>query len=204
MKYVVIKYYGEYMKKTIFLFILIFISVIFLFPQNWFIGGGINFQYGTEELINFSEKKIDFSISPLIGYKINKFDFGIIPTFDFTRIETDNMGVDSTRIYLGFGLGVFSGYSLLIINNFSVLGRLNIGYTYFANIYERDYIHSIRLSLSPEFQYHLLNNLVIYATIGLLAVDYLYYSERNKKNFDISIPFSKSITDISLGFYIIF
>jgi len=219
------------MKKITFIFVLILCSKFMLFSQDWFVGASVNFGIDIKSTINDSGE-LDrvlgsgvIVISPEIGYKLNKLNFGIIPIIDFRYQTEDNYLVDSR---LGIGLGSFLRYNLVtFFDKLSVLGRLDLNYIYSNayntnNLYNKNIEHIINLSISPVIEYKLTNHLTLYSSVigRIIALGYTYsymhytlpyqqqpvHKEDKSHRFSLYLPsrYNLSLTNISLGFYITF
>lgn len=194
------------MKILCLYFSLFFICVSSLFSQNWFVGGNVFFRFNdnsneNENIIaNNSDK--EFRLSPMIGYKFDKFDCGLSPIFQYRyRIneQKSNYNYYDTRQdeyeFYGFGLGGFYQYRFITLRKFSILGRLSTEYifsidtsksttTYEHNEDKHQYSnksetfrHDIKIIVTPVLEYRLLNNLIIFSSFGDIAS--LLYQHNN-------------------------
>jgi hypothetical protein len=205
--------FGGFMK----IWILILCSSIFpvcAFSYNWFIGGSVafsiyNLNHRPQELEGHDTNTniINFTISPEIGYKINNFDFGIKPIFQYEQWEDNNsVGPDAFKI----GIGPFLRYNFLTLGRLSILGRLDVDYLYhnridIPNIFN---YHRIDVKINPVFEYTLANRLSLYTNFGISGITYSYihmpnfYQSTNSISAFLSTFFS--LSDLKLGFYIAF
>jgi len=125
------------MKTISCIFALFLFCTALTFGQNWFIGGNVSFEFDKAEAESESNslktEGFIISVSPSIGYNINKFDFGINPKFRYSKSESKSISGTTKSEYSGFGLGLFSRYNFLTFNRFSILGRFDTNYLYLIN-----------------------------------------------------------------------
>ena len=71
-----------------------FFPVSSIFAQNWFVGGSFIFDSQSSEnpwsndQTHIEDRRV-INISPMLGYRINRFDFGINPIFQYIRIDRE-------------------------------------------------------------------------------------------------------------------
>lgn len=198
------------MKKIVFMSLFVFFNISTVFSQGWYIGGNVLFQHSDN--FDYREGKLtSIGISPSIGFIINNnFDMGLKPTFS-TRINPEYYAGND----LSYGIGIFTRFSFIEINNFSIFGRVGLDYIYSSeyNNYNYDYSNNFISSefiidFTPVFQFNILNNLSIYTSIGSIYFSHLIYDEyyhgnkilKGKEN-NFGINFS---TSISFGFHFVF
>jgi hypothetical protein len=215
------------MKNFVMVFGILFLSVSSVFAQSWFAGGSVNLNFTADEhstadhLIS-SLDGWQINISPTVGYRINKFDFGINPIFQYVFNESNDNYSD--RYYkesmFGIGVGLFLRYNFFTFKKFSILGRLSADYLFSKRDYKshdlttEGFNHKISVNLRPLFEYRLLGRLSLYTDFGIngLTCSYLHSSNldssslNNRNSFSFTLPslFNISITEISIGFYINF
>ena len=226
------------MKIKVFVFCVCFFSVSSVFAQNWFIGGSVVLNFSTDEVtasdgsINSTDSRV-IDISPIIGYKINRLDFGIYPIFQFQQAESNyESGYSQNIKNFGIGTGIFSRYNFISIGNFSILGNLSVEYLYsisnsevsystpqYNNDYEEN-SHKISMNLKPIFEYRLSDRFSLYSNFGLGGIGgtYRHYSRNTNSSeptgnqsrkgnsfaFDVPSVFNLKITEFSLGFFVHF
>ena len=219
------------MKKFILTFVMVCGIVSATFSQNWFVGAGVNLWFSKDS--DFSEiggiiveREIEIrtiGISPEIGYRINKFDFGVNPRiqYNYTYVKQNSDSLSQTD--LSFGIGLFSRYNFItFFDRLSILGKMDINYLFSKR--ERDNAsqeefsaHRIGLSISPVIEFRLSNHLSLYSSIigDIVSIDYQYSSmsrknsnefSRDGHSFIFSLPSAHtfSVTNFSLGFYVTF
>ena len=195
--------------------ILLFTLCIFLFPSyifshNWFFGGNIIAILGFSEHRQYAQEGVTsntsrshITISPEIGYNINRFDFGINPRFYYDRLIDHDRELEA----IGFGFGIFSRYKFIAINNFSILGQLNARYDFQTGreIFNR---HVINVGISPLFEYRLAEHISIHTNFGIGGMSYSYtvlpdaYLSSHDIRFTLNSFFNLSA--ISIGFRVHF
>ena len=204
------------MKKWVAILIFILFPA-YVFSQTWFAGGslGVSFQsnkhWPQDEFFNDnipSSTLIDFS--PTIGINIDKFDFGMSTKFGFEYYITNTAGADHTGpIVLKFGGGLFTRYNFITFGNFSILGRFDTEYLY-QNRMDGHILdsHRVDIRLSPVFQYKLFDHLLLYSNLGFDGIYYTYVFLPNYADsihhFGIGLPSPLNLSNLSLGFYVIF
>jgi len=185
-----------------------------VFSQNWFVGVSGNFYFDNESTKSYS---LAYTFFPEIGYKLNKYSFGISPMFQY---QTRKVSYSYGEERIGFGTGLFLSYDIItFFNKLSVLGRLDTNYMYFKMVdksyYTDEYTdeyheHRIGLSVTPIIEYKLTDYLTLYSSIiGPIfkMEDYIYESMGYyTHDFSIILPpnFNFSLTNITFGFYITF
>ena len=224
------------MKTKVFVFCICFFPVSSAFAQNWFIGGSFTLNFSDDEIttaddsINSRDSRI-IDISPIVGYKINRLDFGIFPVFQFRQTENNNeSGYIQNIKNFGIGTGIFSRYNFVSFGNFSILGKLSAEYLYSnskmsgstsqINYDQEDSSHAISMNLGPEFEFRLSDRFSLYSDFGIGGIrgTYKQYSSSanssvsssnrstkgNSFSFDIPSVFNLRMTEFSLGFYVHF
>jgi hypothetical protein len=201
------------MKSTVLVLIYFLFSIYSVFSQDWFVGGGVSLEYVTSSNPQNANNKITAEILPSLGYKINsKFDIGFGLFYQYEKNNSDYL---SNTSY--FGVDLFSRYSFLEVNKFSLLGRFDINYAYakresviriitnypsntVTREIEKENIQIISIRISPVFQYELFDNILLFASIGSLYYSHLWSDNDYKTNyFGLSLT-----TGLTLGFYIVF
>ena len=197
---------------------LLLILCIFLFPsysfsQDWFFGGNIFANHRRAEhrpqehegLLN-NTIRTHVIFSPIIGYNINRFDFGISPRITYERDWQSDFGA---REVIGFGLGLFSRYNFISMGNLSVLGRLNIDYVYNFHV-DRNVFnsHRVNVGVGPVFEYRSMERLSINTNFGIGGISYSYNYMPNfsdtTHDFRFNFQSFFSLTDFLIGFHIHF
>ena len=197
------------MKKIIFVLVFLFLCVSMVF-SDWFIGGDMNIFPATYNRSPYENRSI-IEISPTVGFILNdKFDWGINA---FISNNPPRIGNNVFwDYYSSFGLGIFGRYSFFNTNNFSILGQFGLDYSFangnFGMFYWDYYERIISLNLKPILQYRLFDRLYLYTGIGGLF-NISYTSSDNEINSGFSFNLSTnnisiSLSDISIGFYILF
>ena len=217
------------MKTHVFFCFLLFLAAS-VFAQNWFFGGSVDvYTLSSEELhlngLNRYSDDMRLEISPIIGYKINKFDFGINPLFqyrvsDIKNEHTPSWDVKASRF--GIGAGLFSRYTILSFKNISILGHLGAEYLYFTLdtitpvSTTEEITHQVSLNLGPVFEYKIIDRLSVYTDFGIGRISCSFSnmsvsdtaenssSTRNENVFGFSLPssFNLNITSFAIGLYI--
>lgn len=214
---------GVIMRKKIFClyFTLFFICVSSLFSQDWFVGGNVFFIFGAGGNTTYNNYDTDIRLSPVIGYKFNKFDFGLNPIFQYTLKERETYYYTNKDESIGYGLGIFTRYNFITFGKLSLLGRLGVDYVYLtttgedfeAKYFYEEIRHNVNVSLSPVIEYRLLDRLTIFSGFGSIAsLTYNNYKREfdNDKRSDNSLDFSLlqnlriNLTSITIGFYYLF
>jgi hypothetical protein len=205
-----------------------FLSVSSVFAQSWFAGGSIALNFAADEYLDYygsivSRDSNQINISPTVGYKMDKFDFGINPIFQY-RLYENNYKYDPDRnnkdSMFGIGIGLFLRYNFITFKNFSILGCLSIDYLFSkgdSKNQERTtetFNHEISINLRPVFEYRLLDRLSVFTDFGIngLTCSYSHSStpysssldRSNKFVFYLPSIFNVKITEFSIGFYINF
>jgi long-subunit fatty acid transport protein len=210
------------MKKFVMVFGIWFLSISSVFAQNWFAGGSVALNFNADKIstaegIKTTMDSRQINISPIVGYKINKFDFGINPIFQYEVNERDD-NYDRKDSMFGIGVGLFLRYNFFTFKKFSILGHLSTDYLYSKwdsksqNSTNDMFNHKISINLKPVFEYRFLDRLSVYTDFGIngLTCSYVYssYSEAliNTNRFVFTLPshFNIKITEFSIGFYINF
>ena len=217
--------------KALVLVICIFV-VSPVFSQNWFIGGSLGLNFSENEntindITSFQESK-SVNTSPIIGYNINKFDFGINPIFQYGFVESkyidkndSSHDANQKNETFGVGLGFFSRYNIFSYKNIFILGHLSVDYLFskFESLNTSSSINSssdefrnkIGATLSPVFEYRFLDRISIFTNFGIGGISFSYQSistsDDSRKNSSVvfSFPsvFNATITSFSVGFYIL-
>jgi hypothetical protein len=226
-----------------FVFAMVFGINFVAFSQNWFVGASANLRFSNDSTFttdyddgNIVEGQIErrtVKISPEVGYKFNKFDFGINPIIRYNFMNSKQDSNISAQDALSFGIGLFSRYNFItVFDRLSILGRMDINYLFSKTEREGDngtityqdeqIAHRIGLSISPVIEFKVSDRLSLYSSIigSIASIGYAYTSinmknnnehvnnERNSDghNFTFSLPavYGFSLTDISLGFYVTF
>jgi len=191
------------------------------FSQNWFVGAGIDF--GISQLSESYEvggiiteirtEGLSIRISPEVGYKINRFDFGINPIFQINERTFEQDSNSSSVSTFGIGIGLFLRYNFVtFFDRLSILGRIDLNYLYS----EQESFglslnnHGLRLSIRPVIQFKVSDRLSLYSSIigNIASIGYDYSSSnssgfsRNRHTFIFSLPsvYNFSLTDISFVF----
>ncbi len=167
------------------IFCFLFICAPFAFSQNIFLGGQFT-------LAIFENELSDFMISPELGYKINKIDVGISPSYSYNGRLSD------------LGIGIFAGYSFWEIEKLSILGRFDFNY-FLEGLSSKNneyFNQRIELKISPVFEYRLLDNLSVYSHIGDFIYDYRWTNNPYASNWGGSNFLFLLSSNFSLGFYI--
>jgi hypothetical protein len=179
-------------------------------------GGDVYLEFSSsdnqfQENNKISEEKNKIEINPTIGYKINKFDFGINPIFQYhyNKVNrTSDLTDSNANSYTNFGIGIelFTRYTFITIERFSILGRLGTNYSYRSGEYSN---HSISVNISPVFEYKLIDRLLLYTNFGIRGISYVYnFEEMNNEthsqsSFAFRLINSYLLGNIVFGFYII-
>ena len=202
-------------------------SVSSVFAQNWFAGGNFAFNFSSSEstvsdvTVNNNVRSID--ISPTLGYRINKIDFGIYPTFTLSNAESTSSGNTMNSNSFGLGAGVFSRYNFVSFGNFSILGKLSADYLFLSsetsssssNQKAEAATHSLNFILKPIFEYKLLERISLFTDFGIGGLRCSFNqssanhasgnsSSSKGTSFSLNIPSDIEITDFTIGFYIYF
>ena len=212
---------GGFMKIKIFI-IICFFTVSSVFAQNWFLGTSVALNFSTEEMSSYDGSTSSWdstrvNISPTIGYRINKFDFGVSLIYQFWEAETrhssasENFSIHNTN-NLGIGIGLFSRYNFFSVGNFSILGRLGVEYLYTTSIGfstfpsqpardVEEISHRISINLRPIFEYKLSTRFSVFTDFGIRGIGggfrHTYWSEsldsqdkrsRRSNSFSFDIP----------------
>ena len=222
------------MKIKVLVLCICFLSVSSVFAQNWFAGGSFTFDSQSNEMplpndrTSIEDRRV-INISPVLGYSINRFDFGINPIFQYIQIDRETKPEpttsDLTSSSFGVGLGLFSRYNFFTFRNFSILGNLGINYVYSWGNNEwpgrspvqnsENVEHRIGMYLRPEFQYNFSDRILLFTNFGITGLSLSYSHNSNtdqdgrehiSSRFQFFMPasFNVGITDFSLGFYILF
>ena len=191
----------------------------YAFPQNWFAGGSL--YVGVDKQENrpqgqevYYDKDIttsaNISISPSIGYKINKFDFGLNTKFGYEYYQraTDETISGGPEI-LEIGVGLFSRYTFVTFGNYSILGQLGTDYSYKNRMDTPIFdTHRIDIKISPVFEYKLSDRLLLYSNFGIPGIHYTHVFMpkfiSSTDYFGFNLPSDFVLSNFSLGFYIIF
>ncbi len=77
--------------------------------------GSFRFWYGGGIGLNFSGNRFDFSISPMVGYKITpEFSIGPRAEFSYTNVRLRDFSNNVEKFnFFNYGIGVFSRYKIL-------------------------------------------------------------------------------------------
>ena len=144
------------MKKTI-LSIVIALSSIILAKAQLYVGGSLSLNMSSqkvENVDNSTNPSYYFSISPEIGYSLNKkIDIGVMLSALFSSSKQANIGIDiENNLRVGgigeiksknFEVAPYIRYSFLKWRKFNVLGMANIyvntGKTEYNSVYSYDY-----------------------------------------------------------------
>ena len=210
------------MKKLILTFVMGLGIVSVAFSQNWFIGAGAGFRYNKDSTIgnrwnDYPEReteteRIDFRISPEIGYRLNNFDFGIRPIFQYSyddshyKLSDSDFEIRNTTNF-GFGIGLFSRYKFVtFFNRLSILGRVDVNYSFSKGQSEQEresvsggtnnrykskteYLqHNAGVGIIPVIEFRVTDRLSLYSSfIGpLVRVEYSYVSNDNTSGYKYS------------------
>ena len=224
------------MKKLALISILFFLVVSVVFSQNWFVGASADFRFSKDSdfsvigdnIVERETERRTISISPEIGYRINKYDFGIYPIFQYNYMDTEQGSNSSNQNAFGYGMGLFSRYNFItFFDRLSILGRVDLNYLFSIqeNIstqndnttQNKNLTHSIDLSISPVLEFRLSDRISLYSSIigNIASIGYGYISREIKNgiehsgyghNFTFFLPsvYNFSLTNISLGFYVNF
>ena len=176
------------MKVKLLVFCICLLCTSPIFAENWFAGGSIFFNFTTDErsiydgrTISINDSRRSIIISPTVGYRLERFDLGISPLFQFGQAESRsqvNSEVSLSQFdILGIGIGLFSRYNFLSFGNFSVLGILSIDYLYSTSTSRSTHpqssfageekTHRIGINLRPAFEYRLTDHLSLYTNFGI-------------------------------------
>jgi len=204
------------------------------FSQNWFVGAsayfGLNkysdFSIIEDNIIEREEDRKMIHISPEIGYKVNKFDFGINPVFQYDYSDLEQGTATLNNNFFRYGMGIFSRYNFVtLFDKLSILGRVDLSYlfskqendlTQNGNISQNNKLnHNLTLNLSPVFELKLSNRLSLYSSLigNIASLRYEYQNWDIKNNgehtgnghsltFNLPSFYNLSLTDISFGFYL--
>ena len=199
------------MKKYIILFIFHFVYIPLIFSQNWFAGGSISYQYNEQLREQNLTNTNAFAISPTIGYKLNKIDFGMNLIFEYSIEDVDNFERGPyENIIIDFGIGPFLRYQFFDINKLTLLGLLSTSYRYRERTVSglEEFYNVLSLDIGPVIEYNIMEHLSLYGTIELFSCSYAWtdfkYLGHKNKYFQIGLSPFFSIFNVSLGFFILF
>ena len=206
------------MKRITLSLLFVFVISQMAFSQV-FLGGSLSYQHRNTEVSNNNSSTNIFEFSPILGYRTNKLDFGLL------FIYQSEISSPSSNEMTNLGLGVFGGYKFLSIDRFSIAGRAifhyvnsnqkndnNTGAPYYYEYTINTKLHTIGINISPIFEFKLNNRFVLYTSIGSLFFSHSW-GELIGNSSIVSIPkpdistnsFGISLTTaVSLGFYIFF
>ena len=192
------------MKVKLLVFCICLLSASSIFAENWFAGGRILFNFTTGErsiydasTISINDSMRSIIISPTVGYRLERFDLGISPIFQFGQAESrshvnSEVSLSQSDI-LGIGIGLFSRYNFLSFGNFSVLGNLSIYYLYSTSTWSstrpqsssgyEEKTHRIGINLRPVFEYRLTDRLSLYTNFGIAGIGGSYRHITRTSNF---------------------
>jgi len=193
-------------KKLILVFIVSCISIQ-LFAQNerLFVGG--NFEYNSQSIGNTSPSQnaglttINYSISPSVGYYLNKkvaigFSVGYA---DLTYSAANGSSNSSTT----FSIGGFVRYHFININNFSFIVMGTIQYDNYNSNTGNSYLpttsgsgNGYTIGMCPGLAYKATNKITLQAFFGDL--DYSYNTIVKTKTFNLLLVDNS----LNLGFIV--
>jgi hypothetical protein len=108
--------------KRIFLFAF-FVTIVTQYGfSQFFIGGSLSYQHGGFKISNNSDDTDIIEISPLLGYRFNQADIGVLFLY---QSETSSSTSDETK---NIGFGIFGEYNFFTLDRFSIFGRATIQY----------------------------------------------------------------------------
>jgi len=207
------------MKPKILFVFFVFCTVQYGFSQI-FTGGNLSYQYSNNEIGNTSTNSDIITIAPLLGYRFEKADVGIM--FQFQKYAS------SSDEEIGLGASIFGSNNLFTINKFSIFGRVSFQYINIKIKGDKEYsistppysieytieqnLNTVGISIAPIFEYKLLNRFTLYTSIGSIYFNHLW--GKNKISSSNVVMNNENITGnnlgisvssaISLGFYFFF
>ena len=215
------------MKSKILVIYICFFSISSGFAHNWFVGGSFALDFFSVEESNhagttsnmWGVEKITFS--PTVGYKFDRFDFGINPIF---RFQAGRVTAGSALRSWEMGTGLFSRFNFVSFGNFSILGNISLEYLYsISHFFEfAENTHKIGINLKPVFEYRLTDRISVFTDFGIGGIggSYRNYSRtpwtpefsgsgnypQNRRVFSLHAPsiFNVNITEFALGFHVHF
>lgn len=173
--------------KKILLSMLMIAIVTTTNAQLW-IGGGVGFNSGSIKNVADSETKsnkdsLTLSISPKIGYRINKLDIGLKFTYATTRLYPDKEKNDNNwNQTTGYSISAFARYGLISVGDFSLRAVADFSCGISApktskgekdkepKITEGDKTTAIAFNLYPMLSYSLSNHFELEADLNFLGL----------------------------------
>ena len=182
--------------------------------RYFFIGGSASYQghtYGHTYDRNSDINSSDLVLSPILGWNFNRFGFGINPWYQCTDGYESYYSNNQYHFYtyerITSGIGIFAQFNFFTIDRFSMLGRVHLNYS--TSSYEGGdtfgYIsNDLSFSISPIFEYRLLDKLSIFTSIGLISYKFMMGgADANGEDAKV-FRFNIGLSDITFGFNILF
>jgi hypothetical protein len=208
------------MKKIVFFAVFVAVFAQYGFSQV-FLGGGLSYRHTSTKISDNSSDSDIFEISPLLGYRFNKADAGLLFLY---QSETSSSSSDETT---NVGFGAFGAYKFFTVDRFSISGRAAVQYINSKNTQEGNTgdpyyipynteitINTIEMSVTPVFEYKLFEHFTLYTSIGSILFSHSWGELTGSSSYpglviqkeNISLDsFGLSLsTGITLGFYVFF
>lgn len=185
-----------------------------------FLGGSLSYQHIGSKISNASVDSDILEISPLLGYRINHFDLGVLFLY---QSETSSDSDEATNI----GFGILGAYKFFTADRFSISGRAaaqyikgkytienDTGSPYYIPYSIEQEINTLGISITPVFEYKLFEHFTLYTGIGGISFSHSWGEISGSSSYsglvipkeDINVDsFRVSLsTGIALGFYVFF
>jgi len=207
------------MKKVFLIILFLAIATQYGFSQ-FFVGGDLSYQYDTSSEILNNSKQSYLIISPLLGYRFDKTDVGLLFSYRLENFSSTQTSASSENYYSNerqdVGFGIFGSYNIFSVDRFSIYGRATVKYIrakyttkdsytdntvgspYYSSSDKEQNKNTIEVGISPIFEYKLFEHFSLYSSIGLISFSHSW-GDISGNSF-----YSFLSTGIGLGFNIYF